>query len=80
MEVYKGPHLTIKFEQENSRLINTWKSSPTKDVAYRKELIELLHIVDKIKPSQVLGLLENLAFKVGDVTKQNSIYPHGGIV
>jgi len=70
MEVYKGPHLTIKFEQENSRLINTWISSPTKDVAYRKELIEHLHIVDKIKPSQVLWFLDNLIFKVGDATKK----------
>ena len=70
MEVYNGPHLTIKHEQENSRLINTWKSSPTKDVAYRKELIEHLHIVETIKPSQVMWFLHNLTFKVGDATKK----------
>jgi len=69
MEVYNGPHLIIKYEQENSRLINTWKSSPTNDVAYREELIEHLHIIQKIKPSQVMWLLKNLTFKVGDVTK-----------
>tara|TARA_B110000037_G_scaffold210463_1_gene260848 strand:+ start:9450 stop:10238 length:789 start_codon:yes stop_codon:yes gene_type:complete len=69
MEVYNGPHLIIKYEQENSRLINTWKSSPTNDAAYREELIEHLHIIQKIKPSQVMWLLKNLTFKVGDVTK-----------
>ena len=69
MEVYNGPHLIIKYEQENSRLINTWKSSPTNDVAYREELIEHLHIIQKIKPSQVMWFLKNLTFKVGDVTK-----------
>jgi DNA-binding CsgD family transcriptional regulator len=70
MEVYNGPHLIIKYEQENSRLINTWKSSPNTDAAYRKELIEHLHIVEKIKPSQVMWLLENLTFKVDDFTKK----------
>ena len=70
MEVYNGPYLIIKYEQDNSRLINTWKSSPTSDIAYRKELIEHLHIVQNIKPTQVMWLLENLTFKVSDVTKK----------
>ena len=39
------------------------------DPPYRKELIEHLQIVTKIKPSQVLWLLNNLKFKVSDVTK-----------
>jgi DNA-binding CsgD family transcriptional regulator len=70
MEVYSGPHLIIKYEQENSRLINTWKSSPPNDVEYRKELIEHRHIVEKIKPSQIMWILENLTFKVDDATKK----------
>jgi hypothetical protein len=69
MEVYNGPHLIIKHEEANSRLINTWKSNPLNDLAYRKELTEHLHIAQQIKPSQVMWLLENLTFKVGDVTK-----------
>lgn len=69
MEIYKGPHLIIKYEQDNSRLINTWKSSPTSDIAYRQELIKHLHIVEEIKPAQVMWLLENLTFKVDDATK-----------
>ena len=69
MEVYNGPHLIIKYEQEHSRLINIWKSSPADDVTYRNELIEHLHIVGEIKPAQVMWLLENLTFKVSDVTK-----------
>ena len=28
MEVYNGSRLLIKYEEENSRLVNTWKSSP----------------------------------------------------
>ena len=70
MEVYNGPHLIIKYEKENSRLVKTWKSSPPDDASYRKELIEHLHIVTKIKPSQVLWLLNNLKFKVSDDTKK----------
>jgi DNA-binding CsgD family transcriptional regulator len=70
MEVYNGPHLIIKHEEANSRLINTWKSNPLNDLAYRKELTEHLHIAQQIKPSQVMWLLENLTFKVGDVTKK----------
>ena len=70
MEIYNGPHLIIKYEKENSRLICTWKSSPLNDLAYRKELIEHLHIVQNIKPTQVMWLLENLTFKVSDVTKK----------
>ena len=69
MEVYNGPYLIIKYEQDNSRLINTWKSSPTSDIAYRKELIEHLHVVEEIKPAQVLWILENLTFKIDDLTK-----------
>ena len=70
MEVYNGPHLIIKHEKENSRLISTWKSSPPNDLAYRKELIEHLHIAKKIKPSQIIWLLKNLTFKVGEATKK----------
>ena len=70
MEVYTGPHLFIKHEEANSRLICTWKSSPLNDLGYRKELIEHLHIVQNIKPTQVMWLLENLTFKVSDVTKK----------
>ena len=69
MEVYNGPHLIIKHEQENSRLISTWKSSPPTDVGYRKELIEHRHIVEKLKPSQIMWLLDKLTFKVDDATK-----------
>ena len=70
MEVYTGPHLFIKHEEANSRLICTWKSSPLNDLAYRKELIEHLHIAQKIKPSQIMWLLENLTFKVGTISKK----------
>ena len=69
MEVYNGPYLIIKYEHDNSRLINTWKSSPTSDIAYRQELIKHLYIVEEIKPAQVLWLLEKLTFKVDDATK-----------
>ena len=70
MEVYIGPYLSIKYEQENSRLMSTWKSSPPNDLAYRKELIEHLHIAEDIKPCQIMWLLECLVFKVDDVTKK----------
>ena len=70
MEIYNGPHLLIKHEEKNSRLVNTWKSSPPDDATYRKELIEHLHTVKKIKPSQVLWLLNNLKFKASDDTKK----------
>lgn len=53
MEVYNGPYLIIKYEQDNSRLIIFWKSSPPDNETYKKELIAHLHIVKKIKPSQV---------------------------
>jgi len=69
MEVYKGPHLVINHEQANSRLISTWKSSPPNDLAYRKELIQHLYIVQEIKPAQVMWLMENLTFKIDDATK-----------
>ena len=70
MEVYNGSHLIITYEKGCSRLISTWKSSPPNDLEYRKELIEHLHIAQKIKPSQIIWLLESLTFKVGDVTKK----------
>ena len=70
MEVYKGPYLVINHEQANSRLISTWRSSPPNDLAYRKELIEHLHIATNRKPSQIVWLLENLTFKVGEPTKK----------
>ena len=70
MEIYNGAHLFIKYEESYSRLISTWKSSPSHDLAYRKELIEHLHIAQNIKPSQIMWLLENLTFKPSDVTKK----------
>ena len=70
MEVYNGPYLTIKYEQDNSRLINTWKSNPLNDAVYRKELLAHLHIAQKIKPFQVIWLIENLTFKPSDATKK----------
>ena len=70
MEIYNGPHLLVKHEEANSRLICSWKSSPLNDLDYRKELIEHLHIAMKIKPSQIMWLLKNLTFKPSDVTKK----------
>ena len=70
MEIYNGPHLLIKHEEANSRLISTWKSNPPDDVVYRKELVEHLQIAEKIKPLQVMWLLENLTFRPSDVTKK----------
>ena len=70
MEIYSGPHLVIKYEQKNSRLINTWKSNPLNDAVYRKELLAHLHIAQKIKPFQVIWLIENLTFKPSDTTKK----------
>ena len=70
MEVYNGPHLLIKHEEVNSTLICTWKSSPPNDLEYRKELIEHLQRAVNIKPYQIIWLLENLTFKVSDVTKK----------
>mgnify|MGYP006083206351 FL=1 len=70
MQVYIGSHLTIKYEKENSRLISSWKSSPPNDVVYREELLEHLHMVEKTKPSQIMWLIENLTFRVGDSTKK----------
>jgi DNA-binding CsgD family transcriptional regulator len=62
MEVYKGPHLTIKHEEEYSRLISTWKSSPANEIGYRKEMLEYLDIVEKIKPTQIMWILDKLTF------------------
>ena len=70
MEVYNGPHLIIEYEKDNSRLINTWKSNPLNDAVYRKELLAHLHIAQKIKPFQVIWLIENLTFKPSDATKK----------
>ena len=70
MEVYHGPHLIIEYEKENSRLINTWKSNPHNDVAYREELIEYLDISKKIKPSQMIWILDKKTFKPNLVTKK----------
>lgn len=70
MEVYHGPHLIIEYEKENSRLINTWKSNPHNDVAYREELIEYLDISKKIKPSQMIWILDKKTFKPNLATKK----------
>ena len=60
----------MNYEKENSRLIISWKSSPDNDLVYREELLEHLNIVLKIKPSPIIWLLDNLTFKVTDVTKK----------
>jgi len=70
MEVYNGSHLIITYEKGCSRLISTWKSSPPNDLEYRKELIEHLHIAQKIKPSQIIWRLDSLTLKVADDTKK----------
>ena len=70
MEVYNGTHLLIKYEKENSRLICTWKSSPPSDVAYREELIEYLEISKKIKPCQMIWILDKKTFKPTVATKK----------
>ena len=70
MEVYNGPHLLIKYEKENSRLISIWKSSPPNDLAYRKELIEYLYISKKIKPCQMIWILDKKTFKPNLATKK----------
>ena len=84
MEIYHGPHLIIEYEKENSRLINVWKSNPHNDVAYREELLEYLEISKKIKPSQMIWILDKKTFKPNLVTKKwvdevilNSIFRSG---
>jgi len=51
MEVYIGPYLAIKYEQDNSRLISTWNYNPPNDFAYREELLEHLRIAEIFKPN-----------------------------
>ena len=70
MEVYNGPHLIIKYEKENSRLINTWKSNPLNDLEYRKELIEHLQITMKIRPSQMIWILDKKTIKPNFASKK----------
>ena len=70
MEVYHGPHLIIEYEKENSRLINTWKSNPSNDVVYREELLEYLEISNKIKPCQMIWILDKKTFKPNLATKK----------
>jgi DNA-binding CsgD family transcriptional regulator len=70
MEIYNGPHLVIKYEQKNSRLINTWKSNPPDDEAYRKELIEHLNIAQEIKPNQIIWILDKKTFKPSVAAKK----------
>ena len=70
MEVYNGPYLIIKYEKENSRLINTWKSNPLNDLEYRKELIEHLQITMKIRPFQMIWILDKKTIKPNFATKK----------
>jgi DNA-binding CsgD family transcriptional regulator len=70
MKVYNSPHLIIEYEKENSRLINTWKSNPPNDLVYREELIEHLQIAEKIKPSQIIWILDKKTLKPTLATKK----------
>ena len=70
MELYKGPHLIIKYEKENSRLINSWKSNPPNDVVYKAELLEYLKICLKIKPCQMIWILGKKTLKPDFSTKK----------
>lgn len=68
MEVYEGPHLNLTYERENNRLINLWKSSPKTVQAFKQEMLELLTVLEKINPAQILWLQEKFTFKIDEET------------
>ncbi|MDD7915065.1 helix-turn-helix transcriptional regulator [Polaribacter ponticola] len=69
MNVYKGPYLEIKFEEENQRFINYWKSTPNNIEEFKSELLVYLSCLEKFNPIQIIWLQQNFKHQIDDETK-----------
>ncbi len=61
MGLYKGTHLTIKFEEENNRFVQTWYNSPNSIEIFKKEMLAYISFYEKFRPSQTLWLQQSFS-------------------
>ena len=69
MNIYSGRYLNVRFEQENNRFINSWKTPPNTDEEFKSELLQYLKSLEKFNPTQIIWLQENFTFKISDEIK-----------
>jgi DNA-binding CsgD family transcriptional regulator len=69
MEVYRGDCLAVIYEKDKSRIINSWEASPRDIAVFKKEMIEYLAVVKKIKPAQIIWLQQVFALALNDEVK-----------
>ena len=69
MIIYSGPHLNVKFEEENNRFINSWSVPPNNADSFKSELLQYRIALEKINPIQIIWLQQNFTFKIDDKTK-----------
>lgn len=69
MNIYDGPYLNVKFEKENNRFINSWKTPPNITEEFKSELLQYRKALEKMNPIQIIWLQQNFTFKIDDETK-----------
>ena len=69
MEVYRGTCLSVIYEKDKRRIINSWEASPRDIAAFKKEMIEYLAVVKKIKPAQIVWLQQGFNLVLNDEVK-----------
>ena len=69
MEVYRGTCFSVIYEKDKRRIINSWEASPRDIAAFKKEMIEYLAVVKKIKPAQIVWLQQGFNLVLNDEVK-----------
>ena len=68
MKIYQGEYLEIKYEKENNRFVNSWKSTPNIDF-FKSELLKYLEYLEQFNPVQIIWLQQNFKHQIDDKTK-----------
>lgn len=61
MKIYESDYLIIRFEKENDRFVQFWKTSPCSFEALKEEFIHYTELYRKHQPSQTLWLQQNFS-------------------
>lgn len=67
--LYEGPFLKIKFEPINSLFVQSWKSTPASNNAFKSELLAFVAYYKKYKPTKALWLHQKFELDIDDTTK-----------
>ena len=70
MKIYKGKHLTIKYNKSKSLFVQKWNTSPKDIEDFKFEMLEYTNLYEKLRPKNTLWMQKNFGLIINDDLKK----------